>query len=179
MTKFPDIAAPKYDPVAKFLHWAVAVLVVTQLAIGWIMPDVGPKTRPVGLVGWHVTVGVLLLAAVAARVIWRIFHRPYIVTPELGWLNRSAQATHLLLYLLIIVVPVLGWANANSRGWIVGLTEWIKLPPIMPTGSHLGHQLGDIHGDLATVLAVVAGLHIVAGLYHHFVRRDATLRMML
>jgi cytochrome b561 len=39
--------------------------------------------------------------------------------------------------------------------------------------------LGDIHGDLADVLAVVIGLHVAAGVFHHFMRRDDTLLRMM
>jgi cytochrome b561 len=83
-----------------------------------------------------------------------------------------------LLYLLMVIVPVLGWANASARDWTVGLTSWFELPKIMPAGAKIGPLIGDIHGWLAIALAVLAGLHVLAGAYHHFIRHDGTLRRM-
>lgn len=168
-----------YDPVAKALHWAIAALLAVQFTIGWTMPHVRKGTLPVGAIGWHVTVGVAIILLVAARIVWRFARPPKLPSTERGTLARAAQVTHLLLYLLMAVVPVLGWANASSRDWAVGLTQWLKLPRIMPVGSKLGHDFGDLHGNLAIVLVVIIALHVAAGLYHQFVARDQTLRRMV
>jgi cytochrome b561 len=164
----------RYNGVAKFLHWSIAVLIVLQLGIGEIMPDIHKDTRPEGEIAWHISVGVLIVLFVAARVVWRLVRPPTGAESDRGWTLRLASATHFLLYILMIIVPILGWANASSRDWVVGVGP-LHLPGIMPAGSHLGHELGDIHGDLAVALAVVIGLHVLAGLYHQFVRRDDTL----
>jgi len=166
--------ARRYNGVAKFLHWSIAVLIVLQLGIGGIMPEIHKETRPEGEIAWHISVGVLIVLFVAARVVWRLVRPPTGIERDRGWTRRLASATHFTLYVLMIIVPLLGWANANSRHWVVALGP-LHLPSIMPAGSHLGHELGDIHGDLAVVLAVVIALHVLAGLYHQFVRRDDTL----
>ena len=176
-----DASTPeaRYTPIAKLLHWALALLIVTQLVIGWTMPDVHKDTLPDGELGWHLTVGVLIVLLVALRVLWRVAHPPRSLPVERGWLKRTAQATHGLLYLLMVIVPLLGWANASSRNWAVGLAPWLQLPKLMPAGSKLGHAFGDVHGNLAVLLAALVGVHVAAGIYHHVVRRDGTLRRML
>lgn len=176
----PVRTAPSiYNPVAKALHWAIAALLAAQFVIGWTMPHVRKGTLPVGEIGWHVTVGVLIIMLVVARVIWRLARPPVVLATDGSGLARAAQATHLLLYLLMMAVPVLGWANASSRDWAVGLTQWLELPRIMPVGSKLGHEFGDLHGNLAIVLIVVIGLHVAAGLYHQLILRDDTMRRMV
>lgn len=169
--------ASKYSPLAKLLHWAVGLLIVVQLVIGWTMPEIHKGTLPVGLIAWHVTVGSVLILLIALRAINRVVRPPRPTAEPPGWITRTAQVTHGLLYLLMVVIPLFGWANANSRDWAVGAVG-LELPRIMPAGSKLGHALGDVHGNLAVVLAVLIGLHIAAGLYHQFVRRDDTLRRM-
>jgi len=53
------------------------------------------------------------------------------------------------------------------------------LPALFGPGNRaLGHQLEDIHGTIGTIFYYVIGLHILAGLWHHFVRRDDTLQRM-
>lgn len=178
----------RYDGLSRALHWLLFILVLAQSIIGWTMPHVGRNTVPVGLVGAHVTVGVLIVLLVAVRLVWSLFRRAPAPRPVATVTTRLSSVVHGLLYLGLVVIPVLGWANANARGWIVGIVEmftpegsWpdIRLPSIMEKGSQLGHDLGDIHGNLALVFAVLVGLHVVAGLYHHFVRRDDTLKAML
>ena len=176
-----DPAAPgaRYSPFTKVLHWLVALLILVQLGIGWTMPDVHKDTLPVGEIAWHLSLGTVIVLLVALRVLWRIARPPRRTEDARGWLARAAQATHALLYVLMVVVPLLGWANASSRDWAVGLGSWFGLPRIMPVGSKLGHAFGDVHGNLAVVLAVLVGLHVAAGVYHQFVVRDDTLRRML
>jgi len=164
----------RYNGVAKFLHWSIAVLIVLQLGTCGIMPEFHKDTRPEGEIAWHISVGVLIVLFVAAREAWRLVRPPTGTERDRGWTRRLMSATHFTLYVLMIIVPLLGWVNVSSRGWVVGLGP-LHLPSIMPAGSHLGHELGDIHGDLAVVLAVVIGLHVLAGVYHQFVRRDDTL----
>jgi cytochrome b561 len=48
------------------------------------------------------------------------------------------------------------------------------------TGNHdLGQQFEDIHGWVGTIFYYVIGLHILGALWHHFGRRDDTLRRMV
>jgi cytochrome b561 len=168
-----------YSRTSKILHWLVAALIVAQLVIGWTMPHVRKGTLPVGEIGWHVTVGVLIVLLVALRIVVRLARPPVDTVPVAGLLDRLGRAGHGLLYLLMAVVPVLGWANASSRDWDVGLSPLFNLPRLMPVGSPLGHDLGDVHGALALGMAVLIGLHVLAALVHHWVRRDDTLRRML
>jgi cytochrome b561 len=178
MTRAASDGARTYNPVAKILHWSIALLIALQLGIGWTMPEIHKDTRPDGEIGWHLTVGVLIVLLVAARVVWRAVRPATGTDSDRGGMQRLAAATHILLYLLMIIVPVLGWAHAGSRDWAVGIGP-LQLPRLMPAGSKLGHAMGDIHGDLAVVLALVIGLHAAAGLYHHFIRKDDTLRRMM
>lgn len=178
MTRAASDGARTYNAVAKFLHWSIAVLIVLQLGIGWTMPEIHKGTRPDGEIGWHVAVGVFIVLFVAARVLWRAVRPPTGTDSDRGAMRRLASATHILLYLLMIIVPVLGWANAGSRDWVVGIGP-LHLPRLMRAGSKLGHDLGDVHADLAIVLAVVIGVHVAAGFYHQFIRKDDTLLRMM
>jgi cytochrome b561 len=167
-----------YDSVARFLHWLVVLLIAAQFVIGWTMPEVQRDTLPEGLIAWHVAVGTALVAAMVARVAWRVTHRPPPdhLTPLLGTLSR---ATHALLYAALIVVPLLGWANASSRGWTVELFGELTLPDLTQRGSSVGRLMGDLHGSLAWVLFALIVMHVGAALFHRFVLKDNVLQRML
>ncbi len=178
MTEAAPTATRRYNTVAKALHWAIALLIVAQFTIAWTMPEVHKGTLPVGKIAWHIIVGVTILLLVAVRIVWRIARPPVTVGVNSGLQHRIAQLTHGLLYLGMVVVPLLGWANANARDWTVGLCTGFTLPKIMASGDQLGLELGDVHGTLATVMLVLVGLHVAAGLYHHVVLKDDTLQRM-
>ena len=167
-----------YDRVARLLHWLVVALIAAQFLIGWIMPDVGRDTQQVGLVAWHLSVGAALIAAVVARIAWRLTHRaPASTLPPT--LSAVSRATHFLLYVFLILVPLLGWANASSRGWHVKLLGAVGLPALAPTGSPIGHAMGDVHSALAWVLLVLIGMHVGAALFHRFVLKDNVMQRMM
>jgi cytochrome b561 len=166
-----------YNVVAKILHWAIALLIIAQFVIAYLMPDVHKGTKPDGLIGWHLTVGVLILLLAVLRVIWRIARPPVSTGAEDGAQKRIAAITHGLLYLGILVIPVLGWANANWREWVVGLGG-LSFPNLLTHDVPWGHEVGDIHGWLAWGLLGLIGLHVAAGLYHQFVLKDDTLSRM-
>jgi cytochrome b561 len=171
---------PKYSAPAKFFHWVTVLLLVIQYTIGWLMPDIGRDTQPVGLISWHLSIGALIVLLVLARFMWRWKQHPPPAQQMLSpLLNRIARATHWLLYLLLIAFPLMGWANASSRGWPVSLFGELPLPALSSKGSQLGHALGDVHQLFAWVLIAMVALHIAGALYHHFIVKDDTLRRML
>jgi cytochrome b561 len=175
-----NVTESGYGGVAKSLHWLIAALLVVQFAIAWTMPDIGRDTRPEGPISLHLSFGALIVVVVIVRLAWRLTHAVPLLTDGVPpWQHYAAQATHFLLYAILVALPVMGWANANARGWDVSLFGIAPLPKIMATRSGLGMALGDIHGTTAIVLLVVVGLHALTALYHHFVRRDRVLLRML
>ena len=165
----------RYGFVARLLHWLIVFLVAAQFVLGWAMPDVHRGMQPIGLIAWHLATGAALIAAMAARVIWRLTHRPPPANlPPL--VDTVSRATHFLLYAALLAVPVLGWINASSRGWAVQLFGALRLPALASTGSALGLSMGDIHSALAWVLLVLIGMHVGAALFHRFVLKDKVLQ---
>jgi cytochrome b561 len=169
----------RYSLPARTFHWLTALLLAAQYAIGWLMPDVHRGTQPIGLIGLHLSVGVLIVLVVLVRLAYRLATpkvAPLPGTPTL--INRLAHIGHTTLYVLLIALPLLGWANASSRGWDVSLFGIVPMPPLAASGSHWGHRMGDIHQLTAWVLLAVVGTHVAAALYHHFGLRDETLSRM-
>jgi cytochrome b561 len=173
------ISSGNYNPVAKLFHWLIFALLVAQYAVGSIMPHIGRKTVNEGWVSWHFSIGAAILAVIVARFLWRLFNP---VAPAIGlapWEAALSRFTHFALYALVFVMTVLGWMATNSRGWDVKLFGVIPFPALVPKGSKLGHQAGDIHNILVYVLLGFIALHVAGALYHYFVKRDQVLQRML
>lgn len=171
---------PGYSGVAKALHWLIVALLIAQYTIAWTMPRIHRGTRPEGLIAVHLSLGIVILALAILRLLWRVMRPvPLVADTMPAWQHRGAQAVHALLYLLLLVLPLMGWANASTRGWTIRLPGLFALPQILPAGSPLGRQLGDLHVWTSYALLAVAGLHLAAALYHHLWLRDRVLWRML
>ncbi len=173
-------AKPHYTGTAKFLHWLILALLAVQFIVAWTMPDIGRNTPVTTLIGLHFTMGVVVLTVAVVRLLWRVTHGE--PEPEDGvppWQTASARLVHWLLYLLLFVIPILGWINASWRGMPVYLFA-LEMPKLIATRAPGWQWTGDVHALLSTyVLLTLVGLHALAALYHHFVRRDGVLQRML
>jgi cytochrome b561 len=169
-----------YNNTAKTLHWLVLVLLVAQFAVAWTMPHIHRGTEPIGLIAWHLTIGMLILLVVLLRLGWRAVSAVPPPPDDLpASLRLLSRATHFLLYAILIIVPLLGWINASARGWTVWFVGAIALPKLAASGSSWGDEMGDIHRIAAYVLSATIGLHVLGALYHHLILKDAVLRRML
>lgn len=168
-----------YNTTAKSLHWMIVLLLIVQFVVAWTMPHIGRNTPVTTLISVHLSMGILILAVAVVRMFWRATHGE--PKPEAGipsWQNASARVVHWLLYLLLLALPILGWINASWRGMpmvMLGLT----LPQLVGTRAPGWGWTGDVHSLLAYwgMLTLVA-LHVLAALYHYFVRCDRVLQRM-
>jgi cytochrome b561 len=86
---------------------------------------------------------------------------------------------HWLLYALLFVLPILGWLNASWRGMPI-IMFGVELPRLLAQRAPGWGWTGDVHSLLAEYgMLTLIGLHVAAGLYHYFIRRDDVLQRML
>jgi cytochrome b561 len=169
-----------YSPVAKGLHWLVVALVVIQFGTALAMPDIGPHTAPTTAINLHFSFGVTILLVMAIRFVHRLLYPvPLEASAAPAWERLLAKTAHRLIYLILLVAPGLGWASASAHGLPVSVFGIVELPAIAARKAHWALVAGDIHMLAMWSLLVLVGLHAAAALYHHFVRRDDTLRRML
>jgi hypothetical protein len=105
----------EYSSVSKWLHWLILALLVIQFAIAWTMPEIGRGSVPIGLIGWHLSLGLTILAVMVVRLAWRLTHPvppvPADLSPALATLSR---ATHNLLYAVLIARTVTRRCPCNA-----------------------------------------------------------------
>ena len=90
-----------YDGVAIALHWFTALLVFANFALAHTWDWFAKPTK--GLMEQaHMSFGVLLTAAILARLIWRWLPGHQVSSLEAGWVKLASKGTHYLLYLLLI-----------------------------------------------------------------------------
>jgi cytochrome b561 len=172
------ILVSRYHPLLVMLHWLIAVLIVAMLCIGFLvlepMPNIDPQKISILLI--HMSVGMAILALMVVRFVVRMrSSRPAQATTGNQLLDRIAPVTHYGFYVLVLLMVGSGYATAIlaglNRSVFQGTGE--ALPPSFEI-----YPSFVAHGYIALLLAGFIILHVLAALYHHFVRKDGLLRRM-
>lgn len=168
---------------AKLLHWAIALLVLGMLALGFFMVwAVDDPLRAFRLYQIHKSFGVLVLALLLLRILWRLAnHVPDLPASLRPWERATARATHLALYLCLLAMAATGWIMVSSSP--LGIPTLVfglfALPHPIPANAALSEAMETVHGLLAALLVVLVVLHVGGALRHHLVLKDDVLRRML
>ncbi|TMV73148.1 cytochrome b [Thioclava sp. BHET1] len=163
------------------LHWIIGLLFLFQILLGYVAGDlVKDRALHNELFTLHKSLGLLVLALAAVRLVWwALTPKP---GPVRGTTRLEALAASLVKWGLMaatVIVPLLGWAMVSRRGGvsIYGLFEMPALP--IPANRALHEVLENGHIYLAYLAGAVACLHILAAFRHHLVKRDPTLLRMM
>lgn len=162
------------------LHWLTLVLLVLVYASAELR-EIFPKGSAgrAGLQNWHQVFGLLVFGLVWLRLLVRIFSRaPAIQPTPPRWQAQLASAVHVALYALMIALPLSGWLMLNADGKAV---TWFgfELPTLVAASRPLARSIKEVHEAIASVGYALIGVHAAAALFHHYVLRDNTLRLML
>ncbi|HRJ66900.1 MAG TPA: cytochrome b [Alphaproteobacteria bacterium] len=179
-----DTAAQRYTTVAIILHWVMAAAFVLMLASGLSMEYLElQKSFKFNLYQWHKSLGVLLLAAFALRLFWRLLHKPPALPASIKGLEAvAAKAGHIALYLCMLAVPLSGWAMVSSSNYglptiVFGLFEWPHIPKIAGNEA-VNAAAKTAHWALAWLfIAAILG-HVAAVVKHAAIDRENLLPRM-
>ena len=175
------IEIESYGPVARAVHWTVAMLAFVVVALGWAIPGTprGDDSRDL-LLFLHRSVGLLILALMVFRVIWRLTHPAPPFPSGFPRLEAAAaHADHALLYIIFLVMPLSGLLNAAAAGHPVSFFGLFAIPPLMPENPLLAKVAIAIHLAGQFILYALVAVHVAAALTHRFVRRNLILDRML
>jgi cytochrome b561 len=171
----------RYSPAQRRLHWLMAVLVLaTYLAMEQRGLFARGSAARAAMVQSHFWLGLSVFAFALWRLVLRRRLAPPPITPAVvAWQGALAKVMHVALYAFFVVMPMLGLATLWAGGHSVALPFGMQLPALIAPDHALAESLEELHGTIGEVFYWVIGAHIAASLYHHWVRRDDTLRRML
>jgi cytochrome b561 len=169
----------RYSVFGLSLHWVMAVVVL----IAFLYGPGGSETRVYAAARdfdrrLHETLGLTVFALALVRVLWRLGA----TTPELPaqgrWMVLAARSVQLAMYILFFALPVTAISGAWLEGHPLTLLAGIEVQPLLGESHALGASIAEIHTWLGDALMWLAGLHALAGLFHHFVLKDGVLASM-
>ncbi|WP_029605658.1 cytochrome b [Kozakia baliensis] len=172
-------SAKSFSLPSRVLHWLMAVMILTMLFIGVFMAStVGSNYDR--LVTLHRPLGIAILVLAFVRLANRLRSPPTALPEELPPIMKfGAEASHVLLYALMIAMPLIGWGMLSAGGYPIPLWgQSMLLPPILPHDPALWAALRSTHMVLAFLLFGLVLLHVGAALFHGMIRQDGVLRSM-
>ena len=169
----------QYSPLAKSLHWAVAVIVIGLIPVGAIMADLQEGPLQDRLFVIHESFGVVVFTLMLLRAVtrWRSRPAPY---PGLEpWELRLSKGVHHALYALLLITPVVGWLALSAYGLGPSFFGLGELPRLLPKDEPLSKILFAIHETFAFSIAGLVTLHVAGALRHALIKRDDLVWRML
>jgi cytochrome b561 len=168
---------PKYHPLLVLIHWFVAFALGNLLLRGALIMRYIPNNDPEKIDGLraHMSAGTLVLVLMLIRlVVRRRSQHPPRATARNHHLDRFAQISHRLLYVLVIAQALSGLYMAVQTG----------LPDVLILGRGTLPEdfwvfpIRSVHYVLSRLLMATIALHITGALYHTFILKDGLLRRM-
>ncbi|PXV61543.1 Cytochrome b561 [Dyella jiangningensis] len=167
-----------FHPLARLLHWTMAVLILAMLFIGVGMVST-VSGKHTWLLALHKPLGALIFILALIRLGVRLRFPPPPLPDDMPALMRFvAHASHWLLYALMLALPLVGWAMLSAGGYPISLGGSVHLPPILAANGETFAWLREAHRYLAYLLFVTVLGHMGAALYHGLIRRDDVLPSM-
>lgn len=171
----------RYGKITLAMHWISALVVIGQFAFGLYMVSLDyydPLYRV--LPHYHKSIGILFAALLVFRIIWRyISPLPDAAPGVQHWEHLIAVMVQWLMLLLLVGVSILGYLISTAKGGSIEVFNWFEVPATITSIENQEDRAGQWHYWLALGVIMLAALHALAALKHHFIDRDATLRRML
>ena len=198
MTKAPKSMSMRntkhrYGTIAMSLHWIVAALFfglyVSVYYRHWFTEYKTPENWTA--LQLHLSFGITVMAFVFLRVLYKLWDKSPEEEPGTKLEHLAAKAGHLALYAVMIAMPLTGYfgTGVNTEFYqlfvIPQFSETTIFNAVVVNGLGLTWEQFEPPMDFihknggAYVVWALIGLHVCAALYHHYWRKDNTIRRML
>lgn len=166
-----------YPTPLRWLHWLMAGLIIAAWFIGdWAAAQEAPAKG--AAIGLHIAVASGVLVFALLRLALRAGSSVPGPHPSLP-ARLLAQATHLMLYALMVLLPLSGWLAINTAGRPFVLMKLFPMPTLVGKDPAWHERFGTLHILMAWAFASLVLLHVLATAKHHWVDRDYTLARMV
>lgn len=169
-----------YGTLSIALHWLMFLLmaaVYATIELRELFPK-GSDPRET-LKSLHFMLGLSVLLLVTLRIYAKVTSATPIITPGLSPIQDYAtKLGHLALYGLMVAMPVLGWLMLSAAAKPIPFFG-LELPALIAENKDLAKSLKEIHETIGVIGYYLIGIHVLAALYHHHIRKDNTLTRIL
>ena len=105
----------QYGWITKSLHWMIAIGRWAMFYFGKYISNLELGPDNFHLIPRHKAFGMLLLALITIRILWRTTNPPPAALPAKPIEHLIAKSVHNALYILMLATPLFGWIGASAR----------------------------------------------------------------
>lgn len=161
-----------YGSVTRTLHWVMSVLMLTLIAVGFLLAEkMVPDAARGDVMMLHKSFGIVVLVLVIVRITWRLTQ----LTPALdhvpSWQRIAARGNILFLYVAMLGFPLSGLGMSLFSGRSVSVFNVWTIPAFEKT-PELSGLFYQTHVVLAYAILASLAAHIGGAIYHHVVLKD-------
>jgi cytochrome b561 len=161
-------------------HWISALAIYGLFGLGLYMVDLSYDHEWNYLAPhWHESLGLLFLALLVARLIWRQINPKPQPLADSPFQTAVAKWAHWVLILLMLAIPITGYLISTAAGHDVKLFDWLDVPSITGKIGGMETLSGQFHYWLSVLIVALSVGHIAAAIKHHLLDKDNTLKRML
>lgn len=171
-----------YGWIAIILHWLMAIAIFGLFGLGLYMVELTYyHAWYKGSLDLHKSIGLTLATLLLFRIFWRFTN----VSPKSADMNASqleikaAHFVHITLYLLMVLLMFSGYLISTADGRAINVFDLISVPALPFAVENQEDIAGRIHNFLAWSLVLLAAVHALAALKHHYINKNTTLVRML
>jgi cytochrome b561 len=163
-----------------FFHWSTVLAIVVATATILCRDAVEDDHLRTLLLNIHRQAGLYVLLVLVLRLTARMAAGLDDHATGLSiWIKRAATSAHAALYATLLALTTLGWATTSAHEVRLTLFGFVPLPMIVADDPDLAERLSDYHLWAAWALFALVVAHVVAAVWHHWIRRDGVLAAML
>lgn len=163
------------------IHWVMALFIIGLFILGKYMLDLDYYDAYYQIAPWwHKSFGLLVFLLLLYRIIWKL------VNPKVKPLEsyktyeiRLAKLIQLSMYLVLLICCISGIIISTTKEAILTFFGLFDVPTLFIVGKEQVIIIEQVHEYSTLTLIVLASLHMLAALKHHFLDKDLTLTRIL
>jgi cytochrome b561 len=167
--------------VSRLFHWTLGLLIPGMIGFGWWMNHMAARPDRFFWRSIHADIGYAILLLMVIRLVWRwINPLPALPVETTRWQRIAARLSHAALYGTTILIATLGWAHSGAHK--PDYADWFglfRVPQFTSPDKAAASFYENQHVLLAYVLLALVAIHVLAAIWHHFVRRDGVMSRMI
>jgi len=169
-----------YGFIPIILHWLMAIVLTGLYLSGDYMVGLDYYDS------WyhrapelHKAIGVLTGLLMLLRLLWNKTRTDLLDLSQVSLVSILAYLTHHLFYLLVLLLVVTGYLVTTAKGQGIDVFGLFTVPALLQENTEIAELSGKLHDLFALVFMLLLMIHTAAALYHHFIIKDLTLKLML
>ena len=169
----------QYGTLAKALHWLVAIGIFALIYLGLEQAGMESGDERSRIRFIHASIAAIVLTLMTIRLVWRFMNDvPAHPDGMPGWHRMTSSVVHWGLYIAVFVQLFAGAMVVGTGGKAIPVFGLFSIP--LPVAeNHDAHEWWEeVHEFAWKPLALLLTIHILGGLYNHFIAKNDVLRRM-